>query len=147
MKVAQGLARHSTISLTAGYTHMALAVHTAALAALPALDSVAAPAKVRQVATGTNGKPADELAPANAESGAEARSACAARLAANDGNDRHDQAVAGRIGCDDLGAGNTEKSSVSGKAWHAQSRTGENAPRRTRTFNPLIKSQMLYQLS
>jgi hypothetical protein len=56
MKVAQGLARHSTITLTAGYTNMALADHTAALAALPALDAKPATERAAQVATGTDGK-------------------------------------------------------------------------------------------
>src|SRR5712671_4308103 len=65
----------------------------------------------------------------------------AARPAGNGDNVRHEQAVVGRIGCDEVVARNAGKTSVSEKGRHPPSSTGKNAPRRTRTFNPLIKSQ------
>ena len=100
MKVMQGLARHSTIALTARYTHMGLSDHTAALDSLPALDLVPEPDQGSQAAqaTGTDGKPGE------APDSRNARSACAAPLAANADTTGQRPSVAGRIGGDQRSA-------------------------------------------
>ena len=73
VKVAQDLARHSTPMLTLGvYTHLSVHDHTAALAALPAIDP-AGPTRDAARATGT-----DHVAPLSVPT-PEARSANAAR--------------------------------------------------------------------
>jgi integrase len=134
MKVAQGLARHSTINLTAGYTHMGLSDHTAALDSLPALDMDPATERPTQAATGTDGKPVEDRA----------RSAGAAPSAAKGGSDRHGPAVAGRIGGDGEWTGTREKTRASGNARHSAAAAGTNTGSRSRTHNLLIRSQVLY---
>ena len=149
LTVAQRLARHSTPTLTANvYTHVRLADQRAALARAFQAAPSPAPETEAARATGTDGAVV-----------AADQDPCAQRPAQR-GTDRAGLRLAG---CDTGGAGSTDSpapGSVARKslesreidaAGHGRARPRTsargNAPRRTRTFNPLIKSQLLCQLS
>ncbi len=138
VKVAQTLARHSTPVLTMN-TYTRLGVHdlTGALDALPDLSAPSdAPEReaVELRATGT-----DDGAATGSQSGrngpakqsAEPRRA-ALKLARDVDESEHENPVF---------------SSAKRAERRGDAPSGANAPRRTRTFDPLIKSQLLYQLS
>lgn len=139
-KVAQALARHSTITLTMDrYAHVGLEDQTAALDALPAMD--APPVRPeRQAATGTDGGAAE--APA-----AVARNTGATRAAANRGNDRQGRAIAGRIGGPDGTSANPGKPKGSGTIRHSEAIAGNTGPARIRTGDQAIMSRLLLPLS
>ena len=134
-RVVQRLMRHSTLELTGRYTRPRMVDIEGAAAALPDLRSVPPTAQVH-AATGTEGQPIGNLfsphLPTGGDGSGRIVSAAGGTDAENEptGPSRNSLPLAGLDG-----------------AGRPLSATGGNAPRRTRTYNKLIKSQLLYQLS
>ena len=137
VRVAQELARHSDPKLTMN-TYTKLGIHdlTGALDGLLGENAEGGPVIETVAATGTDDARGDD-----------ARS----NRRSNRGADDRDRVRQGATksalrmaGGDDENAGKTGGKCVSVRPDAAAS---GNAPRRTRTFNPLIKSQLLCQLS
>ncbi len=134
-KTAQALGQHSTITLTMDhYTHSFLGDEMAALAGLPDLDS---PAELRAAATGTDAH--SDLAPHLAEQhGSEGSS------------EARESTRVVQLPC----SGSHERPSISLEASHPfvvpgtrVARDGFGTRGRARTFDLMIKSHLLYQLS
>ena len=143
--VAKTLARHSTITLTIDhYTHTLVEDERAALDKLPAILPVenAQPVEVAAQATGTDDAPL-QRAPNMHQMGT---ASC---------HPESSSAIVGKIENSDCSASPSDQKHLKSKgknnAGHRMSSrdklAGVNAPPRTRTLNPLIKSQLLCQLS
>jgi hypothetical protein len=137
VKVALELARHSTPTLTFGlYAHAAREDRTAALAALPSLSGLKATSG-RQ----PDGEDDPEI-PQDQRLAAPAQRLC-------DGVGR-DESSSGETEDEETNVLDGHKSKGGGALdteWRGMAEKNESASRRTRTYNPLIKSQLLYQLS
>jgi len=146
-KVAQQLARHSTITLTMDhYTHTVRGDEAAALAALPEL-SVAEEPEEKMRATGTDDASADvrDLSPPlypqqlGRNSQLLGAKPCEAHETGRVGQSHPSAARQALVGA-------TDSEQTRGNA-KRQRRTSSPTPPGTRTPDPLIKSQLLYQLS
>jgi len=137
IKVTQDLARHSTPTLTMDrYAHVGLEDQTSPLSALPSLlgSSKASEPERDQATIAVTTDGVERPAPAQRLDG-EAR-----RGMANYG----ELTVTGSQQGDERNSLESQKLDVDGRDL---AESGESAPRRTRTYNPLIKSQLLCQLS
>ena len=169
--VAKSLARHSTIMLTMDYyTHMLISDERAALDTLPSLSfAPAAPQALR--VTGTDGAALAREAAEASSTAAEApgtaakafgatagRAAPVQRAEAPDGPNTSSPAKTSQFenaGIGENGAARNRRKSKENRrlvttGHHLSSLTVDElsgAPPRTRTLGPLIKSQLLYQLS
>jgi integrase len=131
-KVAQHLARHSTVTLTLGrYAHASLHDVSAAVDSLAGMVPSAGPGQGALAATGTDGKQiplGPFLGPQSEKTGYKAGQSGTQAAAIDTG----------------LSASQTTENM---RKTSDLPREKGSAPSRTRTGNPLIKSQLLYQLS
>ena len=136
MKVCQELARYSTPTLTIGrYAHTRLHDLTQALDNLPALENREdAPETVALRATGTYG---DQKYPQQIPQ----QSGCFSQLGAAKGCETGD------ISSEPADDRQVFMFAEVSEDKRSRATACETAPRRTRTFDPLIKSQLLCQLS
>ncbi len=136
VKAAQQLARHSDPKLTMNvYTRLGIHDLTAALDGLPNLDGLPTREVAQLRRTGTDDR--DTSGVHNAGSNRRAKPCKAVRN--------------GALKLADDASGDEGEKAGNLRGNRTVSRSGAqqcvNAPRRTRTFDPLIKSQLLYQLS
>jgi integrase len=133
IKAAQELARHSTPTLTIGlYAHARPEERAAALSSIPCLADQNSTPNAGQVAA-----PA-QVTEENAEGAASAQRSC--------GEARRDGANSGGIAATEAVCFKRRKPRRKkglGTARRNLAASGESAPRRTRTYNPLIKSRQV----
>ena len=134
-RVVQRLMRHSTLELTGRYTRPRMVDIEGAAAALPDLRSSLSTAVLR-AATGTEGQPISNLFAHHLPTGGDGSGRIVSAAGGTDVENEPTGPSRNPLPLAELdGAG------------RPGSATGGNAPRRTRTYNKLIKSQLLYQLS
>ncbi len=133
VKVSQTLARHSTPVLTMNvYTRLGVHDLTAGLDGLPTIDGAPKSDAAALRATGTDGQGGGKGGGNRTAKHSQSSPTGALRLA--------DDASGGEVeNTGKLRGNRTDSPSIAKQC--------KNAPRRTRTFDPLIKSQLLYQLS
>ncbi len=145
-RVAQRIMRHSTPGLTDKYTRPRLADVEAAALSLPSLR----PTDGREAVAATDGSPPPKGKTPGRCEGGEGSPAVAHYLPTTGDDSGRCVSRHGVAGSDDA-ARPTSPKPLSPTGVDASSRVvsrgNESAPRRTRTFNPLIKSQLLCQLS
>ena len=137
VKVAQELARHSTPTLTIGrYAHASLQDQTAALAALPAIPA----------GPSAPGLPILDIDAEDDVKGSN-RAADAQRSCGEMGQNEAEPGENASVVVPDFGSLKAVLRKGLDAARQDLTASGESAPPRTRTWNPLIKSQLLCQLS